>query len=91
MMKIDFARNIALKSLYEINIKQAYSNIVLDKFINENREKFYKFLRDNSLENTINKFIPISLKDLIVEKSKHILYKTGMLQVIKKVRSKIKK
>ena len=36
MMKIDFARNIALKSLYEINIKQAYSNIVLDKFINEN-------------------------------------------------------
>lgn len=39
MMKIDFARNIALKSLYEINIKQAYSNIVLDKFINENREK----------------------------------------------------
>lgn len=39
MIKIDFARNIALKSLYEINIKQAYSNIVLDKFINENREK----------------------------------------------------
>lgn len=39
MMKIDFARNIALKSLYEINTKQAYSNIVLVKFINENREK----------------------------------------------------
>ena len=39
MMKIDFARNIALKSLYEINTKQAYSNILLDKFINENREK----------------------------------------------------
>ena len=39
MMKIDFARNIALKSLYEINTEQAYSNIVLDKFINENREK----------------------------------------------------
>ncbi len=38
-MKIDFARNIAIKSLYEINTKQAYSNIVLDKFINENREK----------------------------------------------------
>lgn len=39
MMKIDFARNIALKSLFEINTKQAYSNIVLNKFINENREK----------------------------------------------------
>lgn len=42
MMKIDFARNIALKSLYEINTKQAYSNIVLDKYINENREKLSK-------------------------------------------------
>ena len=41
-MRIDFARNIALKSLYEINTKQAYSNIVLDKFINENREKLSK-------------------------------------------------
>lgn len=39
MMKIDLARNIALKSLYEINTKQAYSNIVLNKFINENRER----------------------------------------------------
>ena len=38
-MKIDFARNIALKILYEINTKQAYSNIVLDKYINLNREK----------------------------------------------------
>ncbi len=41
-MRIDFARNIALKSLYEINTKRAYSNIVLDKFINENREKLSK-------------------------------------------------
>ena len=41
-MRIDFARNIALKSLYEINTKQAYSNIVLDKYINENREKLSK-------------------------------------------------
>lgn len=38
-MKIDFARNIALKILYEINTNQAFSNIVLDKYINENREK----------------------------------------------------
>ena len=38
-MKIDFARNIALKIIYEVNAKQAYSNIVLDKYINENRDK----------------------------------------------------
>ena len=39
LMKIDFARNIALKIIYEVNAKQAYSNIVLDKYINENRDK----------------------------------------------------
>ena len=38
-MKIDYARNIALKILYEVNTKQAYSNIVLDKYINQNRDK----------------------------------------------------
>ncbi len=37
-MKIDRARNLALKILYEIDEKQAYSNIVLDKYINNNRD-----------------------------------------------------
>ena len=38
-MKIDKARNLALKILYDINEKKAYSNIVLDKYINKNREE----------------------------------------------------
>ena len=37
-MKIDKARNLALKILYEIEEKKAYSNIVLDKYINKNRD-----------------------------------------------------
>lgn len=38
-MKIDKARNLALKILYDINTKKAYSNIVLDKYINKNRDE----------------------------------------------------
>lgn len=38
-MKIDFARNLAVKVLYRIDEEKAYSNIVLDEVLNLNREK----------------------------------------------------
>lgn len=38
-MKIDFAREIALKILFEIDSKNAYSNVILDKYIERYREK----------------------------------------------------
>lgn len=38
-MKVDFAREIALKSLYKIENEKAYSNIVLDENLNKNRNK----------------------------------------------------
>lgn len=38
-MKIDKARDLTLKILYDINEKKAYSNIVLDKYINKNRDE----------------------------------------------------
>ena len=38
-MKIDFARESAVKILYQVEEKGAYSNIVLDEYINKNRKK----------------------------------------------------
>lgn len=38
-MKIDFAREIALKIIYKIDIEGAYSNIILDEYLNKYREK----------------------------------------------------
>jgi len=38
-MKVDLAREIALKILFEIEEKKAYSNIVLDEYLDKNREK----------------------------------------------------
>lgn len=92
-MRIDFARNIALKSLYEINTKQAYSNIVLDKYINENREKLSKldinFISELvygvvtwklTLEYIIQKYSKIKLKKMS-DWVKNILY-LGSYQIL---------
>lgn len=38
-MKIDFARNLAVKVLYKIDEEKSYSNIILDEVLNSNREK----------------------------------------------------
>lgn len=38
-MKIDKARELALKILYQIEIEKGYSNLVLDEYIEKNREK----------------------------------------------------
>ena len=92
-MRIGFARNIALKSLYEINTKQAYSNIVLDKYINENREKLSKldinFISELvygvvtwklTLEYIIQKYSKIKLKKMS-DWVKNILY-LGSYQIL---------
>ena len=36
---IDKARDIALQTLYKIDIEGAYSNIILDEMIRKNRKK----------------------------------------------------
>lgn len=36
---IDKTREIALKALYEINVKEAYSNLALDEMVKNNRDK----------------------------------------------------
>lgn len=41
-MGIDFARNIALNCLYKIDEENGYSNIVLDEYLNQYREKLNK-------------------------------------------------
>lgn len=38
-MKVDFARETALKILFEIEEKKAYSNIILDEYLDKNREQ----------------------------------------------------
>ena len=38
-MKIDFPREISLKILHDIDEKNGYSNIILDEYLEKNRQK----------------------------------------------------
>ena len=78
--------------LHDINIDKA---IELDGIMvensaipNKNRKEYYKFFKDNSIENTIQKFIPVTKKDIVIENVKNILYRTGLLNKIKEIKSK---
>lgn len=46
---IDKSRELALKALYKIEIENAYSNIILDELLNENKEKLKLNAKDIGL------------------------------------------
>lgn len=74
------------------NIIDEDDNGFTNLFINSEKGKIlFDDVKDNYYVYRNNIERTIELNGVMVEKSKHILYKTGMLQVIKKVRSKIKK
>lgn len=78
--------------LYEIDIDKAiqFDGIMVENSAipNKNRDEYYKFFKDNSIEDTIKKFIPVTGKDMIIENTKKVLYKTGLLNKIKEIKSK---
>lgn len=51
---------------------------------NKNRKEFYEYLNSHTLEETVNKYIPITYKDYFVEKLKDIFYKLKILKFLKK-------
>lgn len=53
---------------------------------NPKRDEFYTDLDDHTLKAHIQKYIPVTRKDMLIEKSKIIFYRTGMMRVIKKVK-----
>lgn len=51
---------------------------------NPKREKYLELLRENGLESAVKECIPISLKEKVIDNSKKILYKFGILNFVKK-------
>lgn len=49
------------------------------------RQKFYKGIDEKTLPEQIQQFIPITWKDQLIEKSKSVLYKTGVYQLLRSV------
>ena len=50
------------------------------------RKDYYIDLGRETLPQHIQKFIPVSKRDLFLEKSKYFLYKTGLLKILKKLK-----
>ena len=55
------------------------------------REQFYDYFNDQGIEKTVNKFITIKKKDLLIEKSKKVFYSLKLILFIKKIKNVIKK
>ncbi|MBR3311407.1 MAG: Coenzyme F420 hydrogenase/dehydrogenase, beta subunit C-terminal domain [Solobacterium sp.] len=51
----------------------------------ERRAEFYIYLNEHGIWKTVNRFIPIKSMDIVIEKSKALLYKIGILRFAKKL------
>lgn len=58
---------------------------------NSKRNEFYDYLNENGIEKSISKYMPISKKDIILEKSKGLFHKLGIIKTLRKIRQKISK
>lgn len=54
------------------------------------REEYYKDLDNEELDEHIAKYIPISKKDYLLERSKTFLYKTKLLPILKRIKRRRK-
>lgn len=61
------------------------------KIPNKNRKEFYKELNEKNYEDVMNKFLKVSYKDYLLEKSKAILYKFNIIGYTRKIKQYIKK
>lgn len=55
---------------------------------NKYREDFLKKLNEEGIDSAIKTYIPISRKDYLIEKSKKIFYKMGIIRIIKRMKGK---
>ena len=53
---------------------------------NPNREAFLAYSAEHGITAAVQKFIPVTLKDRLVEKSKGFLYRAGVLETISKAK-----
>lgn len=77
-----------LVSLKEISPEKAIAldgvMILKQPIAHKNRKDFYAKIVESDLATAINTYIPVTFKDKAVEGSKGILYKVGLLQILKR-------
>lgn len=74
----------------ELDKQIKYDGIMVEKSAvpNEKRAFYYLGLNENGIEKNVKTYINVTKKDYIIEKVKIILYKTKILNFLKKIRKK---
>lgn len=76
--------------LYEVNLDEvlAGDGVMATRDISRNldREKFLAFSREHGITAAVKKFIPVTFRDRLLERSKSLLYRFGMLDTLSKAR-----
>lgn len=100
MVQSDVGRKVLEKvrdryEIYKVDTEQAVSldGIMVRKSAipHPKRNEYYKDIDNEDLRSHIQKFIPVSKKDLLLERIKGFLYKTGLLRALKSIKTKLKK
>ena len=76
--------------IYKSNISKAifYDGVMVDNQTEymKQREKFYELLNQKKIDETVQILLPIKTIDVFMELIKKILYKLGLLNLIKKLK-----
>ena len=76
--------------IYESDISKAifYDGVMVDNQTEymKQREKFYELLNQKKIDETVQILLPIKTIDVLMELIKKILYKLGLLNLIKKLK-----
>ena len=84
MSQFDEILNIDTESLVEHNGIMVRNSAKANK----KRDEFYRLAASFPIDKAINSVAPITIRDLAIEKAKHILYATGTIKYIRKLKKK---
>ena len=78
-----------IANIDSISAKDAirYDGIMVNNKVQNHskRKEFFIVLNQNGIEAAVNKCIPISIKERMMDLSKSFLHKTGLLKIVKQI------
>lgn len=90
MKAIEYCKNKRLLWTQTVNTNEAigYDGIMVCNYPHKhkNRDLFYKAVKDKGIDKAVQQYIPISLKDHMIENSKQLIYRVGLIKLARKVK-----
>ena len=91
---IDYCKKRKLLWMQSVSTEKAigYDGIMVCNYPHKhkNREQFYKTVKDEGIYKAVQRYIPISRKDYMIENSKQLIYRAGLIEIARKVKGRCK-